>query len=687
MVDQKPEDHARVSEVDKAFDAFRFIRLPHDQQWYINKAMFRGQHYVTWSEIDQRLVPVPTLPGRIRLAINRVMPKVRARIAKFNKDIRVPLAIPATRDVKDKLNARATSLALEYQWKRCNIPAKYGEALFNSAITGHGYFWYHWDENVIRRTISPGPDGKPLIEDAVLGDISIEVPSTYEILVEDPGIAFIGNQPRIMRVRLMAIEDIEARWDVEMSAAEEGGDALRYAQRVATLTSTGTGGFSSIEENGLDGQEDPKKKRVLLKELFEKPCPSHPKGRYTATANGILLDDRDELPLNFHSLPNPYPCTDFTDTVQSGQYWITTVLEQLIPLQREYNLLRSKLAEHFRLMVHGKILVARQQQLQEGVWNENAGEIVEYVAIPNIPPPQPWSPPAISADVWNGIGMIPKEMDDVSMIFPESEGRAGQSTSGFQTNLLQEATDAVHQPDLDNHRRCFEEVGQKIRKMMKQGWSIPSFISISGSSMISEALEFSSSNIDEYADIRIEAASGLPTLKSARVQMISELWTAGLLGSPDDPEAARRARKMLEFGTLEDQFDVDKQDEEAARLENTLAEEGKPFEDAMFYENHDLHYRLHTEQLKSAGGKQWDKPLRDTLLRHAITHVLFINPQSAAQLAQQYGFTDLMEKPEIQAVMQQQAMGQAPAPQDPNAAPPAPEVAGAQAPAPPAPPV
>lgn len=681
MVEQTPEQHERISEVEKAFDAFRFIRLPHDQQWYINKAMYRGQHYVTWSELDQRLVPVPTLPGRIRLAINRIMPKVRARIAKFNKDIRVPLAIPATRDVKDKLNARATSLALEYQWKRCSIPAKYAEALFNSAITGHGYFWYHWDENTIRRTVLPGEDGKPVIEDAMLGDVGLEVPSTYEVLVEDPGIAFIGNQPRIMRVRLIAAEDVEHRWGKEVSSEGADPEALRYAQRVATLTSTGTGGFSSIEENGLDGQEDPKKKRVLLKELFERPCPSYPKGRYTATAAGVLLDDRPELPLNFHDLPNPYPCTDFTDTVQSGQYWITTVLEQLIPLQREYNLLRSKLAEHFRLMVHGKILVARQQQLQEGVWTENAGEIVEYVAIPNIPPPTPWSPPQINSDVWNGIGMIPKEMDDVSLIFPEAEGRVGQATSGFQTNLLQEATDAVHQPDLDNHRRCFEEVATKIRRMMKQGWTTPSFISISGSSMISEALEFSASNIDEYADIRIEAASGLPTLKAARVQMISELWTAGLLGSPDDPEAARRARKMLEFGTLEDQFDVDKQDEEAARLENTLFEEGKPVEDAMFYENHDLHYRLHTEQLKSAGGKQWDPQLRNGLLRHALTHVIFINPLSAAQLAQQHGFQDLMEKPEVQAAISQAQMGQPPQ----GGPPPGPEVAPAGAP--PAPPV
>ena len=682
MVEQAEKDLKRVSEVDKAFEAFRSIRLPHDQQWYINKAMFRGQHYVTWSELDQRLVPVPTLPGRIRLAINRVMPKVRARMAKFNKDIRVPLAVPSTRDVKDKLNARATSLALEYQWRRCSLPAKYGEALFNSAITGHGYFWYHWDANVVRRTMMPGQEGKPELVEAMLGDVSIEVPSTYEILVEDPGIAFIGNQPRIMRVRVMAVEDIEARWESEVpSEGIDDNEALRYAHRVAALTSTGAGGFSSLEDTGQDGQDDPKKKRLLLKELFEKPCPSYPKGRYTATAAGVLLDDRDELPLNFHNLPNPYPCTDFTDTVQAGQYWITTILEQLIPLQREYNLLRSKLAEHFRLMVHGKILVARQHQLQEGVWTEEAGEIVEYVAIPNIPPPTPWAPPQISADVWNGIGMIPKEMDDVSLLFPEAAGAAGQSSSGFQTNLLQEATDAVHQPDLDNHRRCFEEVGQKIRRMMKDGWNTPSFISISGSSMISEALEFSSSNIDEYADIRIEAASGLPTLKAARVQMISELWTAGLLGSPDDPEAARRARKMLEFGSLEDQFDVDKQDEEAARLENTLTEEGRPVEDAMFFENHDLHYRLHTDQLKSASGKQWEPELRTALLRHALTHVVFINPQSAAQLAQQYGFTDLLEKPEIQAVMQQAQQGQLP-PQAPS-----PDVAGPPGSAPTAPPV
>jgi hypothetical protein len=40
----------------------------------------------------------------------------------------------------------------------------------------------------------------------------------------------------------------------------------------------------------------------------------------------------------------PLPVVEFIDTMTAGQFWPTTMVEQLIGIQREYNDLRNKIS-------------------------------------------------------------------------------------------------------------------------------------------------------------------------------------------------------------------------------------------------------------------------------------------------------------------------------------------------------
>jgi hypothetical protein len=44
------------------------------------------------------------------------------------------------------------------------------------------------------------------------GDIGIEVGSAFELLVADPGISRIGDQPAVMRIKLRDIEEVKTRY-------------------------------------------------------------------------------------------------------------------------------------------------------------------------------------------------------------------------------------------------------------------------------------------------------------------------------------------------------------------------------------------------------------------------------------------------------------------------------------------
>jgi hypothetical protein len=654
-----PQDQKLVQDINEKVQRWRKDRQPHEQQWFLNAAFFRGQQYVSWNDRDQRLSVPPAPSHRVRLVINRIFPKVRARLAKFLKNRPTPHVVAAQEDQDAKMNARATERAIMFQWRRLQLESKYKDALLWCKDSAKAFWWLYWDEHALGRITQKDPlTGSVSSSEAPLGDVGIEVGSAFEVLVADPGISRIGDQPAIMRVKLRDVEDVRARYPqfAPYIKADSGDkDLFRFEKQIATLNNVGYGGAGLIDSRGTLGRKDGQPSLVLVKEYFERPSATYPKGRYAVVAGDVLVRPEQELPYDFADLRNPYPVVAFSDVETAGQFWNPTVTEQLIPLQREYNLNRSKVAEQLRMMAFPKLLAAKQHQISEGAWTSEAGEFVEYVAIPGIPPPTPWHPPNVANDLWQSLQLLQREFDDVTQVYPAAEGDAGQATSGFQTNLLQEATDSVHHPDVRAHELCLEEAAIKIRRLMKLGYDVPRLIMTIGQNYEPEIQEFSSDNIDEAAIIQVEASSQLPDLKGAKIQAILELFNAGILGDVNDPDVKRRALEMLEIGDLNQAYDFARRDEDLARIEDNDLEEGRPLAAPEFYQNHNIHYQVHTDQLKNAVVRTWSPQQKLALITHVIGHVDFINPQSALQLAQQY---NIQPPPHAMQLLQQQMLMQ-----------------------------
>jgi hypothetical protein len=587
---------------------------------------------------------------------------------------------PATTELQARLDARATTKALDYIWRKLQLERLYGQALRWSSITDHGYWWFSWDPSAIARLAVNGPGGEMQVAMAPVGDVDVEAGSPWEVGVADPTISFIGEQPWITRTKRRGIPYCEARFgkakaskitpDGEESTGENAGD--RYAQQLGRLAQSGGAGSFALSPASTNDGKSKGSPYVLVKEYFERPCAEYPKGRYVVIAGGVLLKAQDELPYFSDLAANPYPCVDFLDFAQPGQYWGTTIAAQAVPIQREYNQLRTYINDHNRLMKHPKLLVYKQHNLAPGSWTANAGEVVVANWMPGLPPPTPWVPPPLNADVWRTLEQATAEIEDIFQIFPEAEGQVGKTTSGFQTNLVQEANDACHAPDIRGHEMAIEEAAYKIRRLMKLGYSPARLLTVMGKGLEPEVFEFHRDDIDEAAEIVVEAGSGLPQLKAARMQAVMEMWTAGLLGDPTDPAARQKALSMLEMGTNEDIYDSARKDEEFATLENKQLQDKGACAPPEFFHNHDIHYRVHTDALKNASASNWPMEAQAAIRRHIIEHVGYVNPAAAMEHALRYGFMDLAQKIQMEA---QQAAMVAPAP-----APAAPQEGGAAAP-------
>ena len=676
------EDQKRIAKVEAFFTKGCAIRKPHEGQWFINGAMIRGQQWLQWDELANTLSLPPAPRHRVRRSFNLILPKVQARQAKFLKNRPHPEVKAATTDIKDILDARMTTKALDYLWRKLRIEERYAQGLQWTTTTGHGYLWISWDPSKLGRVQYQDEAGQKQVEEAKLGDIELEVDGPFSLLVDDPAISHLGDQPAIMRVKLRPLTYVRERFSeagkfVKPEADED--QSVHYERSLAALNSATTTGFGEQAGRKQGTQGEPT--HVIVKEYLEKPSAHYPAGCYIVVGNGVLLKTQDELPYELSTMPNPYPVVDFPDLSAAGQYWITTIVEQMVPPQRQYNVLRCKLEEHFKVALFQKLLVAKQHMIAPGAWTDAPGELVEYVAHPGIAPPQAWSPPPLAGDIWRALDILRGEIDAISHIYPEAEGQVGQSKSGFQTNLLQEATDAVHGPAIRTHELAIEELSFKLRHMMQLMYDIPRLIAITSHDDQVEAFEFSNRDIDPNADIIVQAGSGLPTLKGARIQMALELRNAGVFGNLQDPEVNRKVLSMLEMGEFGNLYADSRRDEERARLENVqFVESNEPVDPPLFCDNHNIHYTVHTDDLKSPDFKTRPVERQQAQLEHILVHMVYINPAAAGQVAAIYGLPvpQLPQPPMPTQVPPEQGQGQQ---QPPQAGPPP----GPQGPQPPPP--
>jgi hypothetical protein len=575
----------------------------------------------------------------VRLKVNRFQAKLRARTAKFLKNRPKPIVVPATTEYEDYANAKGTQKVLDYLWRKQKLEKKLRHAIHWAKYCGKGFWWFHWDPSQKARVsvLASQPGMPSTYADQVVGDVLVEPGTPFEVFVPDLGIPDVGDQPELIRAKLRSKKDLVARYQKEkprqveaMQSTGEKDTVFLYEKQIASLSNNQYGGESRKDESS---------DLILVLEYFQKPCPSAPEGKYCVVAGGQLLKEQKGMPLGFGNLDNPYPVVEFFDQSVPGQFWPPTMAEQLVDLQREYNLLRSKLAENLRLMAFPKLLVAKQHQISRGSWTSEPGEIVEYVGTPNLPPPTPWYPPQVNGDIWRAIDLIQKEFDDLTQIYPVAEGAAGATKSGFQVNLLQEAADMVHGPDIRAHELSVEEACVKIRRIIKQFYQEPRLVSALGKTYLPEVFEFSASQIDEMADIVIEVGSALPTLKAARQESVMMLYRERLLGDPASPQVQRTALSLLEMGGIEEAYDLSKDDESQARMENRLVSQGMvmKIQRPHLWEDHQVHWDMHCAFLKSEEFRQLDPNFQQQFKAHCVLHLRFIQPAMALQMVMEEG--------------------------------------------------
>lgn len=669
----EPLDLATIGrEVEEFFHTKRDERRPYESEWYSNAAALNGKVQTRWNPWLGKIEVTKAPPHRRYININIIWGKFAAKVAKMVNSRPRPVVVAASQDHDDILNARFSQQALLYITRKGDWEEKYESAVAMSEVTGKAFLWVWWDPEA-SATFKDPQTGQPF--DYPDGDVELTVGSAFELLVDDAGEMRIGKQKRIMRVSVELIEDVKQRWpqlaemDLKSDVNEE--DLFQFERQIADLgvkwpTTGGRGTFEKVKGDS--------RRHILKKEMFWAPTASHPKGRYAVVIAGHPVRYQEELPYEFSSFrKNPFPVEEISADLTPGRFWPQTMIERLRPAADMLDTVISKIMEDLDLSLHPKILIPRAARVPTAAFNSEGGEKVYFNYIPGMPPIQYLQPRGVSSDAWNMLDRARTYFDELSNIYPSSMGAGTDASSGFQTNLLQEAADAVYGPHKRRMERSWEGLLYKARRLMKQGYDVERLISISSKSQIPAVFEFHQSQVDEHADIQVQIGSALSDLKATRLQQALELAGSGLFGDVNNPQTKRAILGMVDLGGLEEEADPTYRDVQKARLENIRAKRGEPLQPPAPWETAAIHVELHFDLMNSPEWETLSPEAKVAMMQHVVLHLRTHNPMMGLEIAQMIGDPNLIM--ELQrVVMQQQGAPPpgAPAPPGPPGGPPPP---------------
>lgn len=630
-----------VAKVNREFAAYRTLKRPIEVSWYIAQAFTRGVSDVRWNDVtatlEQRQIP----QHKRGYSINKILPKVRKRKADYLKPKYQPTILPATSDKEDKMNAVATEKALQYVARKRGLRKVYREMLNWPITCSKGFISLFWDATK-EIMISDPLTGKAI--GAQRGDVIFDSMSPFEIFIPDLGVERLAKQAKFIRARAMPLDEVKRLFSDCPDIGRLGGDSSsedvsQYQKQIAALANKGNIGVVS---NSGTSAVDRELKFVIVKEHFCRPTSEWPKGTYAVVAKDMLLKFQDFLPYGFHDMDNPYPIVEFADIELAGQFWGTCIVDQLINPQREYNELRRGLRDHLEKMKHPKVIVSVFAKWPENAWNSEAGEVIRIVTPPGMMEPKIITPPQIASDLWRNLEVLRSEIDELS-VSTAALGEQGSTTSGFQVNILNEASSAVNAPDIEGHELAFQDLYLKTRRMMKTGYTKPLLINAVGRNHVQDVIEFSSDQIDENAEIIIYTGSTLSDSPAIRTQQVVELWNNGLIKDENNlAESQRKALTMLDADGIGEFQEEQRRDEEKARLENMNIGKGNHVKPPLPMDNHLIHIGQHKDQIVSPEFDMWDDVKQKELFVHYLLHMKWVNPAQSIQTALELGLTDII---------------------------------------------
>ncbi|MBQ7792697.1 MAG: hypothetical protein IJ367_04330, partial [Clostridia bacterium] len=303
-------------------------------KWNLNINFLNGNQYCDADYNGKKIFSIEKLYDyQERAVYNNITPIIETRVAKLSGVVPQIGAITDSTDLNDISNAKISTAVLKNIHKRLSFSEKISQAVSISEMLGTAFYKIVWNKDH-GDLLYQGEEGT-----IKAGEVDTIICSPYEIYPESLYTESVSQQRSIIHAHPYHIDEIKEQWGVEV----EPHKVNLFSMTNLTNITGGLGWTStaeSVSQEVKDGYD-------IVLEYYEKPTKKHPDGRLLIVAyyNQVLLYEGPLPYINSRYQERGYPFVKQVSIARPGCFFGVSVIERLIPIQRDYNAIQNRINE------------------------------------------------------------------------------------------------------------------------------------------------------------------------------------------------------------------------------------------------------------------------------------------------------------------------------------------------------
>lgn len=544
-----------VSWAKSQFRMIRNARVSTERQWYLNLAFYAGLQNVhvlkpqtnsLGNFTSTRLFVPPAPYYRARPVINRIRPTVRHELAQLTNTKPNATIVPASAEDRDLFAAQAGEQIWETIYKEKKLKSIIRRAVWWNQVCGNGFIKCWWDFNA---PVDEGID--PTGESS--GDVCFTPETPFHILVPDFREEELENQPFLIHAQSKSSEWVKMNFPKAMDGTQlnSGSSDAQDLLEDSYLNMTGT-------------QVLNKQHNVLILECWVKPgmTPLFPQGAFFTIVGDKIVQGYMTWPFSH----GKYPFAKF-DHIPNGKFYSSSTIEDLIPLQKEYNRTRGQIIEAKNRMAKPQLAAARGSIDPSKITSE-PGQVILFTPGFDAPKPIPLEP--IPSYVLQEMDRMLLDWNDISGQHDVSKGQAPPGvTAATAISYLQERDETKLSPTFDSLEEGIEKIARMTLSYVHDYWDVPRLVRITGTSGSFDVMAFKGSELGSNLDISIEAGSSLPVSKAAKQALITDWMKMGFI-------PPQKGMEVLDMGGINKIYETIQIDQKQIQRENLRMSKATP---------------------------------------------------------------------------------------------------------------
>nr|DAI98033.1 MAG TPA: Portal protein [Caudoviricetes sp.] len=593
-----------VAEITADFKKRQEARRPVELNWRLNMNFVVGNQFAQISSKGDIEESGKEYFWQEREVYNHIAPILETRLAKLGRVKAKAQVRPATSDDEDVASASLATKLIDAVCKENDFSSQLALANSWSEITGSAFFKVTWDAEKGHALDASGEIKE--------GDVTITLCPPFEIFPEDIAITDIDKQSSVMHAKVLTTKEVKRIWGKDVKGGEVNVFSFDNAQ-----VGGGFGYTASVPKIVSEKRED----SVTVIEKYEAPTHEYPNGRLIIVAGDTLLYQGDMPYLNGEDGTRGYPFAKQVCIDNLTNFFGTSVVERIIPVQRAYNTVKNRKHEFMNRMAVGVMAVEDGSVDTDSLEEEGLppGKVVVYRQ--GSTPPIMLSPTQVPSEFSREEEKLLNEfvmISGVSEVTTYSQVPANVA-SGTAISLLLEQDDTRIALTADSLRESIKRISKQVLRLYRQFAKVPRVKRITGDNGDVEIASFCAGNIDSE-DIVFDTISDIEDTLSARRAMVYDLLKLGLFADENGRlNASTKARlfEILGFGNWEDGRSNDEIHRKKALKENMELEKKDVPVDV--YDDHALHIAEHVRMCVSTKCVS-DKVVRDRVANHIAKH-------------------------------------------------------------------